>query len=116
MDRKVVGTLLVLVSAATFLMVVHSTKHEAHMLLLNGRVYTLGADLPVAQSIAIRGNTIVAVGSSEDLRRQFAADTVIDLEGKTVMPGFIDAHAHMEGLGQLLQSVILVGARSAAEA
>ncbi len=116
MDQKVVGPLLVLVSAATFLMVVHSTKHEAHMLLLNGRVYTLGADLPVAQSIAIRGNTIVAVGSSEDLRRQFAADTVIDLEGKTVMPGFIDAHAHMEGLGQLLQSVNLVGARSAAEA
>src|SRR2546422_443394 len=75
MDQKVVGPLLVLVSAATFLMVVHSTKHEAHMLLLNGRVYTLGADLPVAQSIAIRGNTIVAVGSSEDLRRQFDAVT-----------------------------------------
>ena len=105
-----------IVSAATFLMVVNSTKHEAHMLLVNGLVYTLGADHPIAQSIAIRGNTIVAVGSSDDLRRQFAADTVIDLEGKTVMPGFIDAHGHMGGLGQLLQSVKLVGAGSAAEA
>jgi len=115
MNQKVVGTLFVAVSAAVFLMVVNSTKHEAHVLLVNGLVYTLSADHPVAQSIAVRGNTIVAVGSTDDLRRQFSADTVIDLEGKTVMPGFIDAHAHMGGLGQLLQSVILVGTRSQEE-
>jgi len=72
----------VIVSAATFVMVVSSTKHEAHMLLVNGLVYTLDAEHPVAQSIAIRGNTIVAVGSSDDLRRQFVADTLIDSKGR----------------------------------
>ncbi|TLY31570.1 MAG: hypothetical protein E6K56_04715, partial [Ignavibacteria bacterium] len=71
MNQKVSATLLLIFSAGTFLMVVNSTKHEAHMLLVNGVVYTLAADHPVAQSVAIRGNTIVAVGSSDDLRRQF---------------------------------------------
>ncbi len=115
MNQKVAGATLALFATAMFLAVFNSTRHEVDMLLVNGAVYTLDAENKVAQAVAIRGNRIAAVGTSGDLRRRFDSDTVIDLEGKTLVPGFIDAHAHMSGLGQLMQSVILVGTASPEE-
>ncbi|MBI5464200.1 MAG: amidohydrolase, partial [Ignavibacteriales bacterium] len=58
---------------------------------------------------------ILAAGSTEEISRRFTADTVIDLHGKTVMPGFIDAHAHINGLGELLRSIVLVNVSSGDE-
>lgn len=115
MSRRNVGAILVVCMAATFIYVTGSTRHEATMLLVNGTVYTLDPQNTVAQAVAIRGNRIAGVGTSDDLRRRFATDSVIDLGGKTVMPGFIDAHAHLSGLGELMQSVILVGTTSPEE-
>jgi predicted amidohydrolase YtcJ len=115
MNQRFAGVTLALAAMAMFFAVLNSTRHEADMLLVNGTVYTLDAGNTIAQAVAIRGNRIAAVGGSEDLRRRFDTDTVIDLGGKTVMPGFIDAHAHMSGLGQLMQSVILVGTSSPQE-
>ena len=115
MNRKTAGAILALFATAMFLTVISSTRHKADMLLVNGTVLTLDAQNTVAGAVAIRGNRIAAVGTSADLRSRFDSDTVIDLEGKTVVPGFIDAHAHMSGLGQLMQSVILVGTSSPEE-
>lgn len=85
------------------------------MLFVNGTVYTLDRNNTVGQALAIHGSRIVAVGTSDDLKNRFISDTVIDLQGQTVMPGLIDGHAHMYGLGQLLQSVILVGVKTPEE-
>ncbi|HEY6192192.1 MAG TPA: amidohydrolase [Bacteroidota bacterium] len=115
MNRKTAGAILALFATAMFLTVISSTRHKADMLLVNGTVLTLDAQNTVAGAVAIRGNRIAAVGTSADLRSRFDSDTVIDLEGKTVVPGFIDAHAHISGLGQLMQSVILVGTSSPEE-
>jgi predicted amidohydrolase YtcJ len=115
MNRRVAGAVLALSGAAVFLLVLNSTRHEADMLLVNGTVYTLDREDRVCQAVAIRGNRIAAVGTSDDLRRRFDAEKVVDLGGKTLMPGFIDAHAHMGGLGKLMQSVILVGTSSPEE-
>ncbi len=62
----------------------------------NGTVLTMEQDRPVAQAIALRGEKIEAVGSEAEVLKLRAADTVlIDLEGRTLMPGFVDAHTHV---------------------
>lgn len=66
-------------------------------LLTNGRVYTMDGALPVADSIAVRGGRIVAVGSESAVRAQIDRScAVINLAGSTVLPGFIDVHTHVE--------------------
>lgn len=63
---------------------------------------------PAASAIAIRGNRILALGSVSDLERHRGADTrVVDLGGRTVVPGFIDAHMHFSRLGKRLRTLFL---------
>src|SRR5689334_265581 len=83
------------------------------LILLGGRVITLDSALRVEEAVALAGDRITAVGASADVRRLAGADTrVIDLHGRAVIPGLVDAHAHMdrEGLKTLYPS--LAGARS----
>lgn len=62
----------------------------------NGIVLTMETDQPFDEAIAVRGETIEAVGSDEEVLA-LADDqtTLIDLEGRTLMPGFVDAHTHI---------------------
>ena len=72
--------------------------------------------MSVQQAIAIRRDRIQAVGDSESLRSRAQADThIIDLQGRTVIPGIIDVHAHLdrEGLKNLQPG--LEGVRSIAD-
>ncbi len=67
----------------------------ADILLLNGTILTMDESNPAAQAIAIRGDTILAVGSDSEISNlQDARTQVIDLNGSTLMPGFMDAHNH----------------------
>ncbi len=67
----------------------------ADVVLLHGRIYTEDAHRSIAQAIALRGHTIVAVGSDAAIAPLAAAATrSIDLHGRTVLPGIIDAHVH----------------------
>jgi len=60
-----------------------------------GHVVTMDAKRTVAQAVAVRGDKIIAVGSDADMARYIDSQTeVIDLKGKTLLPGFIDAHIH----------------------
>jgi predicted amidohydrolase YtcJ len=86
------------------------------MLLVNGRIYTLDERHPVAEAVAIEGDRIAGVGTAASITSRFRSDRVIDLGGKAVYPGFIDSHAHMEGLGDALRTVDLTKATSAQEA
>jgi predicted amidohydrolase YtcJ len=71
----------------------------------NGHIVTMDANRTVATALAIRGNTIIAVGSDADMDQFPALSTeVTDLQGQTVLPGFIDAHTHLVlGAGRLGQ-------------
>lgn len=61
-----------------------------------GRVLTVDADFSEAEAIAIRGNQIISVGSEADVRAAAGPNaSEVDLSGKTVLPGFIDAHTHV---------------------
>ena len=68
---------------------------SASMIITGGRVLTMDPYNPVAEAIAIRGDRILAVGSSDDMLNLANASTRrIDATGMTVTPGFIDAHSH----------------------
>jgi predicted amidohydrolase YtcJ len=67
----------------------------ADLALLHGRVHTEDAQRSVAQAIAVRGNTIIAVGTDQAIAALIGAQTrVVDLHGRVVLPGIIDAHTH----------------------
>jgi len=67
----------------------------ADLIFTGGTIITMDEGNPSAQAIAIRGDKIIAVGSDADvLRLRGQATKVIDLEGRTVTPGFIDSHSH----------------------
>jgi predicted amidohydrolase YtcJ len=65
------------------------------IVLVNGKITTVDARASIQEAMAIRGDRIVALGSSADIRRLAAASSrVIDLQGRTVIPGLIDSHLH----------------------
>jgi predicted amidohydrolase YtcJ len=65
------------------------------LVLVNGRVVTVDASRRVAEAVAVRGERIVAVGSDAEARAALGPDVdVVDLGGRTLVPGFIDAHNH----------------------
>jgi len=67
----------------------------ADLILHNGKIVTVDADFSITQAIAIEGNRIQAIGRNEDILRLKSGETeVIDLGGKTVLPGLIDSHVH----------------------
>ena len=68
------------------------------LILRNGKVITVDAAGTVAEAVAVRGNRIAAVGSDEAIGAMAGSETeIIDLGGRVLLPGFIDAHNHVEG-------------------
>ena len=68
--------------------------------VINARVFTIDDDQPNAEAFAVRDDRFVAVGSTNDIRSMVGSRTeIIDAEGMTITPGFIDAHSHPSGAG-----------------
>ena len=85
----------------------------ADLVVLNARVYTADPNRPVAEALAVRAGRIAFVGSNRGALALVGPRTErLDLSGRTVIPGMVDAHAHLLGLGQALRTVDLVGTRS----
>jgi predicted amidohydrolase YtcJ len=86
--------------------------------LLNGKILTLDARSTVALAVAIRDGRVTAVGSSDDIRKLAGPITrVIDLRGRTVIPGLIDSHLHaIRAALSFSTEVNWIGARSIEEA
>jgi predicted amidohydrolase YtcJ len=83
------------------------------MVLLNGRIVTLEDGLPEAEALAIVGSRIAALGSSETMRRHVGERTqVVDLEGRLVIPGCVEGHAHFVGIGTAKLNLDLMDATS----
>lgn len=85
------------VTAAGFTLtgIAHGTEPPADLVLLHGRIHTQDPSRSVVQAIAVRGNRIVAVGSDQAVSALIGPSTrSVDLSGKLVLPGIIDAHTH----------------------
>jgi len=74
----------------------HAQQQPADVILTNGKIITVDNKFTIAQAVAIRGDRFVAVGTTADISKLAGANTRrIDLGGKAVIPGLIDAHAHL---------------------
>ena len=79
----------------------------ADIIIKNGKVLTVNQTNDIVEAVAIRGDKILAVGSNADVDAYLGESTrVIDAAGKTVLPGFIDAHIHVGMFGLLDHGVI----------
>lgn len=84
--------------AAIVIMVIAANPRS--VLFINGHVLTMDADFPVADALLVSGQTIVEVGQEADVRENLPKFTrVIDLQGQSVLPGFVDAHSHFPSAG-----------------
>ena len=89
---------------------------EAELILTNAYIWTGNPEQPQAQGLAISGDTLLAVGSNEEILRLKGADTkLIDVDGRFIAPGFIDTHVHLVDGGFNLISVKLRDAKSPEE-
>jgi len=90
---------------------------QADTVLYNGKIVTADKDFHIAQAVAIRDGKFVAVGTNGDIRALAGPRTAsIDLQGRTVLPGLIDTHAHLESAGMAEYTAGMGRARSVAEA
>ena len=84
------------------------SEQSADLIITNAKVATLDPDNRVVSAVAIAGGTFLAVGSDDEINHYTGADTRrIDANGKLVVPGLIDGHAHMdrEGLKEVLPTL-----------
>ncbi|MFB6279153.1 MAG: amidohydrolase family protein, partial [Salinibacter sp.] len=90
-----------------------SSGPTADLVLTNGTVATLDERHGDAAALAAAGDTILAVGSAEEIDAYTGADTrVIDLDGRLAMPGFIEGHGHFMGMGEAQMQLGLLGTDS----
>jgi len=67
---------------------------------INGNVVTMDENDTIAEAVIVRNGFIQNVGSTDEIKKLIVhGDTIIDLKGKTLLPGFIDAHGHFPGSG-----------------
>lgn len=87
-------------------------KSNVDLILHHGIIYTVDSLFTIQQAIAVKDGKILAVGSNDEILNSFQSSNTVDLQGKSVYPGFIDAHCHFLGYGLGLQQVDLTGTKS----
>lgn len=108
------STYYLLALVAFCLVISCADKHpKADLVLFNGNIYTLNETEPKAEAVAVTDGKIVYVGNNVNAN-QWVADTtqIIDLEGKTLTPGFIEGHGHLMGIGENLINLDLLNTKS----
>ena len=79
-----------------FLMIISAQK-PADLIITNAKIYTVNAKFDIAESMAISNGKILAVGKSKDILKKYQSQNIQNLQGKSIFPGFIDAHCHFTG-------------------
>jgi predicted amidohydrolase YtcJ len=76
---------------------------SADLALLDGKIYTMNKTLSCSEAVAVKGDQIVKVGSTEEVTYLIGKDTeIVYLDGRTVLPGFTDTHIHVADFGRFL--------------
>jgi predicted amidohydrolase YtcJ len=104
MMRAVAAILLLMGSIA-------SAAETADTIFINGNVYTVNEKQPRAEAIAVNRDRIIFVGSNDETKK-FRTKKVVDLAGKTVVPGLTDSHCHIFGIGEREMRLNLEGANT----
>ena len=94
--RNLFLLLIVLIISAVSIYAVKKNKITASKIFINGVILTVDSSNTIAQAVAIGGNTILSVGTTaEMLKLKGTSTVVVDLQGKTMIPGIIDGHSHI---------------------
>ena len=88
------------------------TKKPVDLIIYNAKIYSVDPNFSVHESFAVKNGKFIALGRNDEILNTYSAKEKIDLEGKSVYPGFYDAHCHFYGYGLSLQNVDLRGTRS----
>ncbi len=88
---------------------------EPTVLIAGGTIYPGGSDLRTVEALLVRGDRIAFVGGLADARSRAPGAKVIDLDGGTAFPGFVDCHAHLTEIGLREMRLDLTGVGSVAE-
>src|SRR5271170_5497860 len=95
---------------------VNAQQQRADLILFNGVIHTMNPAQPEAHALAVRGGLITSVGEDQSVLSIKSDGTkLIDLNGKTVVPGFMECHAHLVSLGMSLQEINVRGMHSEAQ-
>lgn len=114
MLNKTVSTSLFLIFSFFFLISNSSCKfrQKAELIIHHAKIYTVDDKFAVAEAMAINDGKIIAIGSNDDILKEYESDSITDAKGKAVFPGFNDAHAHFVGYAMSLLTVNLVDTKS----
>lgn len=86
---------------------------ESDLVLINTKIYTANPNNPTAEALAIKNGKFVFIGTNTEAQNFNCGESkLLDLEGSFVYPGFIDAHAHLKGIGYRELNLNLQGADS----
>jgi predicted amidohydrolase YtcJ len=109
MPKSLFAILLVVVFTAC------NTDSQVTSIFINGTIYTVDSAFSKAEAVAVKDGKIVAVGTAAELQKKYKTKETIDLQGKFLYPGFIDAHAHFYRYGLGLREANLTGTASWSE-
>jgi len=104
--------LFILILSSYLLYSCSTPKKEADLIIHNASIYTVDSSFSVQQAMAIKDGKIIETGSNEQILNSYSAKETNDIGGKTIFPGFIDAHCHFLNYGLGLTQVDLVGTKS----
>lgn len=101
-----------LLFAALILLLSACGNPKADLIVFNAKIYTVDSAFSIVDAMAIKDGKVLALGNSKDIQDKFSATEVVDAEGKTIYPGFIDAHAHFFGYAESLNTANLFETKS----
>jgi|APTNR8051073442_1049403.scaffolds.fasta_scaffold00039_156 hypothetical protein len=104
---------IIVVSLALMVLSCNSGKEPADMVILGGTIYTVNESQATVEAVVVKGDKIEFAGTEQDARTWIGDSTkVIDLQGKTMTPGFIEGHAHFFGVGYFELDIDLTNAKN----
>ncbi len=110
---KALAALLVAIVSAFEFSPARAKVPTADLVFKNGNIYTVNERQPTAEAVAVKGDRIIFVGSNRETQNYVGKNTrVVDLNGKTLVPGMTDAHHHLSGVGFREMTLNLEGLRS----
>lgn len=98
-----------------FILIRCTTNTEVDLIVYNAKVYTVDSTFSNIEAFAVKNGIFIDIGKSEDILKRYRAKEIIDAKGKSVYPGFYDAHGHSFLLSNALQEVDLTGTTSMEE-
>jgi len=97
-----------LIAFATVLLFSACINQRVDLIVHHAQIYTVNNEFSTAQAMAIQDGKIVAVGTNDEILKEYQSDSIVNANDAIIYPGFIDAHAHFLGYGQSLYAVDLM--------